>query len=336
MEPNQSDRSSQPSGQSYSEYVVPEEPASGQEANGSSQEPGSRHRRSQHILEHAKAAVTNPYVWGLLLLLAASGGLVAFVQHQSDETVEIDGDDFAASSIGESDFAALAEEQAEIDTTNKTLEIQANSVFDGTMLVRSSLDVQGKLRVGEALTLNDVAVSGQATLNNADISEDLNVDGNTQLNGTATVQNTLTVNDDVNVVGGGNFGEAISTPSIEAGNLSFSGNLDMSGRIRTGGAQTTASAGTSVGNGGTVSVNGNDTAGNVNINTGSSPASGILARVQFGDGYSTTPRVILSPIGNDTGNLDWYVTRTDSGFRIGASTPPDAGSNYSFDYFIVE
>lgn len=314
--------------QSYNEYVVPEPGSTPQEENRSS----SR----RFSLQAIKNVVMSPYLWVFLVLLAGSIALVLYVQDRNTDTESIRGEDFPTSTLDESGFADLAGEQAEIDSTNKTLEIQANSVFDGTMLVRSSLEVQGQLRVGEELTLNDITVAGQATLNNADISQDLNVQGNAQFDGAATVQQALSVNDNLDVTGNGAFGGSLSAGQIETGNLSFSGNLEMNGRIITSGPQTSASSGSAIGSGGTVSVNGNDTAGTVNVNTGGSPGAGTLVNISFGQGYTATPRVNITPVGAASGDLDWYVTRTSSGFAIGSASTPGAGSNYSFDYFIVE
>lgn len=304
--------------------------------DGLSQSGGSRTPgwAQKFPLGHIRGIATSPYVWAFLALLAISAGVIWYAQSSSDST-DIDGEDFSTASINEEDFASLAADQAEIDSTNKTLNVQANSTFDGTMLVRSSLEVQGKLRVGEELTLNDVVVSGQATMNNLDINQDLNVQGETRLSTTA-VQNSLTVNENLTVSGSGTFAGTLTAQTIETGNLAFNGDLNMSGRIITGGAQTNARAGGALGSGGTVSVNGNDTAGNVRINTGGSPSSGILVRVRFGDTYSRSPRVNITPVGSASGRLDWYVTRTQEGFAIGVSSPPGGGSNYAFDYFVVE
>lgn len=310
-----------------------ETPSSGDNSSGNTEQASSLKTKLTSFFS-TKSTLLNPYVWGFVVLVCISGGIIWYAQ-TSNEAVNIDSQDLSSSRINQEDFASLAAEQAEIDSTNKTLNVQANSVFDGTMLVRSSLEVQGKLRAGQELILNDMSVTGQATINNLDISQDLNVQGDTQL-GTTSVQGGLTVNDDITVDGSGTFAGNLTANAIEAGNLSFSGNLRMNGQIITGGSQTDASPGNSAGSGGTVSVNGNTTAGSVNINTGGSSSSGILARVRFGEKYSGTPRVNVAPVGAAAGKLDWYVTRTTTGFKIGTASPARDGANYTFDYFVVE
>lgn len=321
--------------QNYSQYVV-------EENNDASQNTPAQDKKQpskislQGIKDRLLPLLMNPYLWGLLALVIIVVGVIWYVERDREATTTIDGDDFTSSTLDEDGFAELAREQAEIDSTNQTLNVRANSVFDGTMLVRSSLEVQGQLRVGEDLSLNDITVSEQATLNNADVAEDLNVQGSAQLDGATTIQDSLTVNEDLTTAGSGSFGGQLSAETIEAGNLTFSGDLTMSGRVITGGEQTSAVSGGSIGGGGTVSVNGNDTAGSVNINTGNDPSAGTLAEISFGDGYGDTPRVNITPVGSPTGNLDWYVERTTDGFTIGVSSAPSSGSNYTFDYFVVE
>lgn len=287
-------------------------------------------------LDKIRQLLLNPYLLGLLGLLLIGGGITWYAWQQQQNTITINGQDFETSSLSQADFAQLAAEQAEIDSTNKTLHVTANSIFNGTVLIKSSLDVQGQLRVGQELTLNDLAVAGQATINNLDLANDLVVQGETQLNGATTIQNNLSVAGALTVAGNGTFAGNLTADTINAGSLSFNGDLRMNGHIISSGPQTGASAGTAVGGGGTVSVSGNDVAGTVRVNTGGSPPAGILANVSFGRNYGQTPRVIVTPVGSATGSLDWYVIRTSNGFSIGTSSPPASGTNYQFDYFVIE
>ena len=317
--------------QNYSQYVVDD----GADSQQSAPKANKKRINMSGLKDIILNSIKNPYLWGMLVVLAATGGVVWFVDQDREEVTNITGQDFTSSSLDEEGFAQLAQEQAEIDSTNQTLNVQANSVFDGTMLVRSSLEVQGQLRVGEELTLNDLTVAGQGTINDLDVANDFNVQGAAQLNET-TIQDSLSVEDALNVAGGGTFGGSLTAQSIEAGSLSFSGDLSMSGRIITGGEQTSSTTTANIGGGGTASVDGNDTAGTVNINTGNSPSDGILVNIDFGTNYNAVPRVNITPVGNSSGSIDWYIERTTSGFSIGSNSTPSGGANYSFDYFIVE
>ncbi len=276
----------------------------------------------------------NPYLIGLAALIVIGGLVVFYVQSTVDDEVVIDGSDLDTTSLSEEDLARLASDRAQIDSTNRILTVAANSIFDGTMLVRSSLDVQGQLRVGQSLSINDVDITGQGVVNNLDIANELTVQGDVNFGGGATIQNSLSVGNNLNVAGNGSFGGNLSAGSIEAGSLAFNGDLTMNGHIITAGTQVSASNGPSIGSGGTVSVSGNDIAGTVNINTGSGASSGIMVTVTFADSYSGTPRVNITPVGSASGNQNWYVTRNSNSFSIGINNP--STGSFSFDYFVVE
>lgn len=276
------------------------------------------------------------FLLALPALLLIAGGVTYYAYTQRDETVVIDGQSVDTANLSQDDLSRLAAEQAEIDNTNKVLNVAANSVFDGTMLVKSSLDVQGQLRVGQELSLNDLAVAGQSTLNNLDVAGDANLQGDTLAGGNLNVQNNLVVNSGLTVGGSATFAGNLTANSIETGSLSFNGDLIMSGHVITSGAQTTASRGSAVGGGGTVSISGNDTAGTVNINTGGGTSGGILVNVGFGRAYGSTPRVIVTPVGAGAGSLNWYVVRSGTGFSIRTTNAPSASANFGFDYFVIQ
>ncbi|MEX0934487.1 MAG: hypothetical protein WDZ42_01670 [Candidatus Saccharimonadales bacterium] len=276
-----------------------------------------------------------PYLMGLVALLVVGGLVIFYVQSTTDDEVVIDGSELDTTSLSEADLASLASDRAQIDSTNRILTVAANSIFDGTMLVRSSLDVQGHLRVGQSLSINNVDITGQGVVNNLDIANELNVQGDVNFGGGATIQNSLSVGNNLNVTGNGAFSGNLSAGSIEAGSLTFNGNLTMNGHIITSGTQVSASSGPNIGSGGTVSVSGNDVAGTVNINTGSGASTGIMVTVTFAQSYSGTPKVNVTPVGSASGNQNWYVTRNSNSFSIGINSPTPGGS-FSFDYFVVE
>lgn len=283
-----------------------------------------------------RRTIFNPYLLGLIALIVIGAAVAYYVWVEDSSTVDIDGSDVESSEISQEDFAELAAEQAEIDSTNKTLNVTANSVFNGTMQVESSLDVQGQLRVGGELNLNDLSVAGQSTTNNLDVANDLNVQGGAEFDGPTTMQSDLTVSGGLTVASGATFGGNLAAESIEAGSLSFNGNLEMNGHIITSGPQASVGSGGAVGAGGTVSVSGNDISGTVNVNTGTGTSSGNMATLQFGNAYSQTPKINITPVGAGAGSIDWYITRNADSFSIRTASAPPASSNFSFDYFVVQ
>ena len=277
----------------------------------------------------------DPYIASLMILLLAGTGLIAYSLF-SQETTVIDGTEVDSQELSQADLERLAGDQAEIDRTNKILTVAANSVFNGTVLAKSSVEVVGSLKVGGDLRLNGLTVAGQSTINNLDVSNDVNVQRNALIQGSATIEQSMNVNGGLSVGGSGSFGGALTAESISANSLEFSGNLNLSGHLTTNGAGVGASAGGATGGGGTASVSGNDTAGTVIANTGSGTSPGILASVSFTRSYGSTPHVILTPVGANAGAVDYYVTRTSGGFSIGTASTPPSGRSYTFDYFVVQ
>ncbi|MEX0668304.1 MAG: hypothetical protein WD061_01020 [Candidatus Saccharimonadales bacterium] len=342
---NQSQSSQQVFPPGQSDYSGNDQPASS-DYNNPSQTPegsaiGSNENSEDENTKESLLSKINifsklpaPYLMGLVALLIVGGLVIFYVQSTTDDEVVIDGSELNTTSLSEADLANLASDRAQIDSTNRILTVAANSIFDGTMLVRSSLDVQGQLRVGQSLSINDVDITGQGVINDLDIANELNVQGNVNFGGAATIQNGLTIGDGLSVTGSGTFAGNLSANSIEAGNLTFNGNLTMNGHIITSGTQVSASNGPNIGSGGTVSVSGNDVAGTVNINTGSGTSTGIMVTVTFAESYTGTPRVNITPVGSASGGQNWYVTRNSNSFSVGINNP--ITGNFSFDYFVVE
>src|SRR5690606_7895301 len=71
-----------------------------------------------------------------------------------------------------------------------------------------------------------------------------------------------------------------------------------------------------LGAGGSATVNGSDTSGTVNINTGGGPTAGCFLRVNFARSFSAQPHVLVTPIGAAAGQTQHYVERDQSGFSI--------------------
>ncbi len=220
--------------------------------------------------------------------------------------------------------------EAIIGTADQTLTVAANAIFNGKVLIKDSLDVAGTINVGGALSLPGITVSGQSSF------EDVNISNNLAILGGLSIQQSLTIQQSMDVTGDVAIGGTLSAGVISSDNIRFTGNAVFTRHIDTGGGIPGISSGTAVGAGGTVSISGNDIAGTITINTGSSPPAGILANINFVNAYSTTPNVQITPIGSSTASLSFYATRTANGFSVGTINAPSASTTYIFDYFIVE
>ena len=90
-----------------------------------------------------------------------------------------------------------------------------------------------------------------------------------------------------------------------------------------------------LGAGGSASVNGSDTNGTININTGSNPSAGCFARINFQQAFPGQPHVIVSPVGAAAGQTQYYVDRNNTGFSICTNNPAPANQVFAFDYFVT-
>lgn len=271
---------------------------------------------------------TNLYLLGFGVLLATAG-FVVFIAVTQDNTEEaglsLTGNDLSQEAIDE-----LLKKDNNIGDVKETLTVEANAIFNGKVLIKDSLDVAGGLNIGGTLSLSGLTVSGNSTLQDVGISGSLSVAGNTNLTGTTSIESNLTVAGDVSI------GGALSAGSLNVESIQFSNDLQILRHIDTGGSSPGASRGGAIGGAGTVSISGTDTAGTVTINTSGGVSSGIMAQITFTNAYNRTPHVIISPVGSTSGSIDYYTTRTSSGFSIGTANAPSASTTYVFDYWVAE
>lgn len=218
---------------------------------------------------------------------------------------------------------------ATVGDPKQTLTIASNAIFSGKVLVRDSLDIAGTLKVGGALSLTGVTVSGPASFDQLQANS-IAISGNTSIQGALTVQKGITS------TSGATFGGPISAPQITTQSLQLSGDLQIVRHIDAGGSTPGKSDGTALGGGGTASVSGTDTAGTVTINTGNSPSVGCFVSIDFTNKFSGTPHVVITPVGSAAGGLNYYITRTNSNFSICTTNPAPAGQTFGFDYIALD
>lgn len=249
---------------------------------------------------------------------------VALNTNQSDELT------ITGQELTDEAFNELAQNESNVGDVNQTLTVEANAIFNGKVLVKDNLDVAGSINVGGPLTLPGITVAGTSAF------EDVEVNNNLSILGSASLQGALTVNDSASINGNLSVGGEISAASITADSINFSGDLSISRHINTGGPAPGIARGGAVGAGGTVSISGTDVSGTVTINTGGGPSTGTLATVTFANAYTGTPRVVMSPTSAAAASLNYYVTRTTSGFTVHTVNAPSASSTYIFDFFVTE
>jgi predicted RNase H-like HicB family nuclease len=120
--------------------------------------------------------------------------------------------------------------------------------------------------------------------------------------------------------------------------LTTLGEVRINGKIMTGGAAPQVTGQAAGGAGAQVTVTGNDTAGRIEIITGSSPIDDDLLKLVFNSAFTggSTPEVVISPVGKGSASILPYVDGIDpTGFVLGAGAQPLANTKYVFTYHVL-
>lgn len=270
----------------------------------------------------------NIYLLLFIVILAIAGAILFIIYKNSTKTKNsavINGQE-----LSQEELQKLNASDQQIGDSKQTLTISSNSVFNGRVLVRDNLDVAGTIRVGGALSLPGITVSGTSSFENVQIASNLAITGNTSIQGALTVQQNLTVG------GSGNFAGQITAPSISVDKLILNSDLQINRHIDAGGGTPSVTRGGSLGGAGTASISGTDTAGTVNINFGPGSSPGTLANITFSAPFNQTPHVVITPIGGACASIGYYVNRSTTGFSINSNLPGDSGGNCAFDYIAID
>ena len=120
--------------------------------------------------------------------------------------------------------------------------------------------------------------------------------------------------------------------------LVVSANLTVNGHIITAGSTPTITAGVATCTTPAVSVTGNDTAGTLNITTGTGcSATGVLATLTFNKTFTAVPHVNLTPTNANATNIKYFRgSATTAGFSIDTAMTPSDSTNYTFDYWVAQ
>lgn len=271
--------------------------------------------------------IRNFYLYIDLLLLAAAAGIIAFalVLHKPPKATKI-----TTGSLTSQQLAQLQGTTTIVGDSKQILDIQGSAVFEGGVLTRGDLNVAGSIKVGGALTLPSVTVTGSGSFGTLQVGSDLSVGGALNLQGALNIKNSL------NVQGTTSFGGAVSIGQLSVTSLLISGDLSINRHLSPVGGTPGKTNGSSLGSGGTASVGGSDTAGTITINTGSAPAAGCYITVNFAAKFNSTPHVVVSPSNSDAGGLNYYTNRTSTSFSLCSVNTPAAATNYIFDYVAVD
>lgn len=303
-----------------------------EQAEAASQQPTSDGSKKSKVKKPSKIKAllkkVNVYLLMFLLVLVVAGAIAAVSYINSQKEPEVPA--IAGQELTQEALQDLANTDVSIGSSSQTLNIQGSAVIDGQVLMRSNLNVAGNLQAGGSIQGSELTISGRANLGETQVNS-LQVAQNTAIEGSTTLR-------DLSVSGTASFGGAMTASQITVSRLILSGNasLEIPNHIRfsgpTPGRSIMAGA---LGGGGSASVNGSDTSGTVNINTGNGPRAGCMVRVNFSQAFSNQPHVIVSPVGAAAGRTQYYVDRDQTGFSICASSAAPANQSMAFDYFVT-
>jgi len=276
----------------------------------------------------SKVSFINVYLL-LFIFIIILASFITYVGIRTNSNADDEGR-ITAQDLNDEAFQNLSDNNTVVGDPKQTLTVASNSIFDGKVLFRDSIDVAGTIRVGGSLSLPGITVSGTSNFESVQVTNTLAIGSDTTINGNLTIQRSLTVS------GGASFGGELSAAQLNIDRLTLNQDITLNRHIDAGGPVPGVSSGTGVGAGGTVSISGSDIAGTVTVNVGSGAVAGVLANVSFANTYPSAPHVVVTPVGSSAGNLAWYITRSASGFSIATNNPAAVSSSFSFDYIVID
>jgi cytoskeletal protein CcmA (bactofilin family) len=270
----------------------------------------------------------NVYLLIFILVLVVAGviALVNYLNSQKAPVVP----DVASQQLSTDALKQLANTDATVGNSSQTLTIQGNTIITGQTLTRGNLNVAGNFQTGGSITAPNLTISGTANLGTTQV-QSLQVQANVAIQGTTTLR-------DLNISGAASFSGAITASQITVTRLILSGNaeLQVPNHIAfTGPTPSHTITNAPLGDGGTASILGSDTAGTININTGSNTVAGCFLQVNFAQAFTNQPHVIISPVGISAGETEYYVNRNTSGFSVCTAIAAPPNQTFSFDYFVT-
>lgn len=305
-------------------------PPAGQPPAPNSQPPAPKPAKNKSWDTLKARANTGASITALFVFLVACGVTIGYFYAQSKKPQQQTKAP-TIQTLSPADIQKLNEIGANLGTAGQTLNVGADALFRGKANVTGDLTVGGRLNANGPVTLSQLNITGNTAASGLNVGSNLNVTGNTTFGGTLTVNKLTTVNSNLTVSGNASVG-ALSASSIAVRNITISGPLTVSHLVSQGTAPIIAAI--SPGAGGTVSISGNDTTGQVNINTGTSPGTA-LAQITFRAAYGGVVHVQLTPLTSDAATSGYFVTPTSTGFQVHAANPP-SGRTLQFDFLVMQ
>jgi len=221
------------------------------------------------------------------------------------------------------------------------LSIGPNTSFGGEVKVGGDVSVAGNLTLNGKISASDVSMStlqagdvtisainvnGDGTVSNLNVRQGLVVAGATNFQGAVTMGSLLTVNNSANVSGNLSVGGTLLIGNFQTNTLT------VGGHIITRGSAPSVTKGSALGPIDNVTISGNDAAGTVAVNIGTTTRSGTVANITFVNQYTNTPHIMITTVGPGAEGV--YVNRSATGFSINVSSIVNGG--HAFDYIVMQ
>lgn len=272
----------------------------------------------------------NIYLLMFILIMIVAGALTIVSYLNSKKAPKVPG--IASQTLTQEALKQLATSNTTIGNAAQTLTVQGNAVFSGQVLIRSDLNVAGNIQAGGSLQAPSLTISGKTNLADTQINA-------LQVATTTSVQGNTTLMKDLSVAGATSFSGPVTASSITTTRLVLSGNasLVVPNHISFSGASPSRSSINQavLGAGGSASINGSDTSGTINMNSGNNPTAGCLISITFNQPFTNQPHIIISPVGSAAGSMQYYATRAQNGFSVCSNNAAAPNQVFAFDYFIT-
>ena len=300
---------------------------------------------------------------GIALVLIAANLVAVFFVLKTRKTTTVKPSGYNNTDLSVEDLQKLNGKTTTIGESFGTLIVSPFATFKQKVQVDKDTSIGGQLNVvgnttlaglaAGSTTASELQVAGKSTFNQGSFKSTLDVSGTTTLLGGVNVNNSIALVGTLNVNGSASVSGSLTVSTINFKSGVLNGPLSINGHYISGGPGPNLTYNTNtLGGSGTASVSGNDTTGTIVVSPGTGVCSpgigvdpntcGLIATITFGAGYSQIPRINLSPVGREAGVLQYYITRTSTGFKLytaNAVTPPSVAvpaPQIGFDYFIAQ
>lgn len=270
----------------------------------------------------------------LFIFLLAFGGAFGYLLSASRKPAAKTSSTQTVETLTPSQINQLSQVGSTLGSTNQTLNIGANTLFRGNENVMGTLSVGGQFNANGPVSLSQLDITGNTQLAGLSVGSNLTVIGTTDLKGALTVANQATFTSNVTVAGNASVGN-LGADSIAVHNLNISGPLLISHLVTQG--PTPEITGRNLA-GGSVNISGNDTSGQININTGGNNGqslSGLVATVTYRSPFSGNTHVQLTAENAAAATAGVYASPSSTGFTVGVAAAGN-GQTLSYSYLVTQ